>query len=85
MYISDATVIVHDPLWKRELVIEKAGSLATVVWNPWIEKSKRLADLPDEAYPEFLCIEAANAGEDVITVAPGQEHLLMQRIEVRKL
>lgn len=85
MYISDATVIVHDPLWKRELVIEKAGSLATVVWNPWIEKSKRLADLPDEAYPEFLCIEAANAGEDVITVEPGHEHLLMQRIEVRKL
>lgn len=85
MYISDATVIVHDPLWKRELVIEKAGSLATVVWNPWIEKSKRLADLPDEAYPEFLCIEAANAGEDVVTLQPGQEHLLMQRIEVRKL
>ncbi|WP_395753427.1 D-hexose-6-phosphate mutarotase [Prosthecobacter sp.] len=85
MYISDATVIVHDPLWKRELVIEKAGSLATVVWNPWIEKSKRLADLPDEAYPEFLCIEAANAGEDIITIEPGHEHLLMQRIEVRKL
>lgn len=85
MYISDATVIVHDPLWKRELVIEKAGSLATVVWNPWIEKSKRLADLPDEAYPEFLCVEAANAGEDVITVQPGHEHLLTQRIEVRKL
>ncbi|MBB5030920.1 D-hexose-6-phosphate mutarotase [Prosthecobacter vanneervenii] len=85
MYISDATVIVHDPLWKRELVIEKAGSLATVVWNPWIEKSKRLADLPDEAYPEFLCIEAANAGEDVVTVQPGHEHLLTQRIEVRKL
>ncbi len=85
MYISDATVIVHDPLWKRELVIEKAGSLATVVWNPWIEKSKRLTDLPDDAYPEFLCIEAANAGEDVVTVQPGQEHLLMQRVEVRKL
>lgn len=85
MYISDSTVIVHDPLWKRELVIEKAGSLATVVWNPWIEKSTRLADLPDEAYPEFVCIEAANAGDDVITVQPGHEHLLMQRIEVRKL
>ncbi len=85
MYISDATVIVHDPLWKRELVIEKAGSLATVVWNPWIEKSKRLADLPDEAYPEFICVEAANAREDVVTVQPGHEHLLTQRIEVRKL
>lgn len=85
MYISDATVIVHDPIWGRELVLEKAGSLATVVWNPWIEKSKRLADLPDDAYPEFLCVEAANAGEDVVSIEPGHEHLLMQRIEVRKL
>ena len=85
LYASDAPVIVHDPAWKREFIIEKGGSLATVVWNPWIEKSKRLADLPDEAYPEFLCIEAANAGEDVVTVMPGQEHLLMQRIDVRKL
>lgn len=85
LYVSDATIIVHDPKWGREILLEKGGSLATVVWNPWIEKSKRLADLPDEAYPEFLCIEAANAGEDVVEVAPGHEHLLMQRIDVRKI
>ncbi len=85
LYISDATIIVHDPKWGRELVIEKAGSLTTVVWNPWVEKSLRLADLPDDAYPEFLCVEAANAGEDVVEVAPGCEHFLMQRIEVRRI
>jgi glucose-6-phosphate 1-epimerase len=90
LYASDATLIVHDPGRKdpdfaREIVIEKAGSLSTVVWNPWIEKSRRLADLPDDAYPDFLCIEAANAGEDVLTVEPGGEHLLMQRISVRRL
>lgn len=85
LYASDATIIVHDPKWGREIILEKAGSLATVVWNPWIEKSKRLSDLPDEAYPEFLCIEAANAGADVIEVPPGGQHLLMQRIDVRRL
>jgi glucose-6-phosphate 1-epimerase len=85
LYCSDAAVLVEDPGFARELIVEKAGSLATVVWNPWIEKSRRLADLPDEAYPGFLCIEAANAGEDVIPVAPGAEHLLMQRVRVRRL
>ncbi len=85
LYASDATIIVHDPKWGREIILEKGGSLATVVWNPWIEKSKRLADLPDEGYPEFLCIEAANAGEDFVEVAPGHQHLLMQRIDVRRI
>jgi glucose-6-phosphate 1-epimerase len=85
LYASDAAVIVHDTLFQRELRIEKSGSLSTVVWNPWIEKSKRLSDLPDEAYPEFVCVETANAGEDTITLQPGESHLLFTRLCVRSL
>ncbi|MBK8094049.1 MAG: D-hexose-6-phosphate mutarotase [Verrucomicrobiaceae bacterium] len=85
LYASDATVIVNDPVMARELRIEKSGSLSTVVWNPWIEKSTRLADLPDDAYPEFVCVETTNAGEDSITLAPDESHLLFTRICVRSL
>ena len=85
LYASDATVIVDDPALGRELRIEKAGSLSTVVWNPWIEKSKRLPDLPDDAYPEFVCVETCNAGEDIITLQPGGSHLLFARVCVRSL
>jgi glucose-6-phosphate 1-epimerase len=85
LYISDAAVIVHDPVWERELRIEKSGSLSTVIWNPWIEKSKRLSDLPDEAYPEFVCVETVNAGEDIVTVAPASTHLLFTRLCMRML
>ena len=59
--ISDAAVEVDDVAGARTLVIEKSGSRSTVVWNPWIEKVKRLADLPDGDYPRFLCIEPTNA------------------------
>ena len=84
LYISDATVEVEDVAGSRTLVIEKAGSRSTVVWNPWIEKSKRLSDLPGDAYPRFLCVEAANAGEDSITLKAGGEHRLVTRLRVRR-
>ena len=85
LYTSDSTVEVTDPQGGRILVIEKSGSRSTVVWNPWIEKSKRLADLPNDAYFGFLCVEAANAGEDIVTVLPGGRHTLATRLRVRSL
>ena len=82
VYQSSAEVRVNDPEWKRDIVITKRGSAATVVWNPWIDKSKRLADLPDEDYHDFLCIEAANAGVDRIHLQPGGEHVLATHLAV---
>jgi glucose-6-phosphate 1-epimerase len=75
-YVSTGTVTVEDPALGRVITVEKEGSGTTVVWNPWIEKSKRLADLPDEAYHQFLCIEAANAGEAAVTIEPGASHVI---------
>ena len=82
VYLADGDVRVADPVWQRTLDIDKSGSRATVVWNPWIEKSKRLADLPDDAYHDFLCIEAANTSGDVVRLAPQGTHLLRQMVRV---
>ena len=82
VYLADGDVRVVDPVWHRTLDIDKSGSRATVVWNPWIEKSKRLADLPDDAYHDFLCIEAANTSGDVVRLAPQGTHLLRQMVRV---
>ncbi len=81
-YDSSAKVTVHDEINKRQLVVTSAGSRCTVVWNPWIEKSRTLSDMPDEDYQRFVCIETANAWKDIILLAPGQSHELSTRIEV---
>lgn len=83
-YESKETVRLLDKAGGRTIVVEKSGSRATIVWNPWIEKSKRLSDLPDDAYPYFVCIEAANAVPDVIAMPPGKEHVLSQRLRVTR-
>lgn len=55
--------------------MSKFGSRSTVVWNPWTGAAD-MADVPDDGYREFICIEAANAGDDIVSIAPGGEHRL---------
>lgn len=80
IYRSTATVEIEDRKLGRVIRVEKGGSGSTVVWNPWIDKAKAIGDMPDEDYLGFVCVETANAWEDVITVAPGSEHELWTRI-----
>jgi glucose-6-phosphate 1-epimerase len=83
LYDSRDTVRLMDRKGRRTVVVDKGGSRATVVWNPWIEKSQRLSDLPDDAYPFFVCIEAANAGHQIINLGPGEVHTLSQRLRLQ--
>jgi glucose-6-phosphate 1-epimerase len=83
----DATepVTIADPGWRRRVVIEKQGSASTVVWNPWTEKAKRLADLGEEAWPHFVCVEPANAAENAVTVEPGAVHTMGVKVRLETL
>ncbi|KAI9042598.1 D-hexose-6-phosphate mutarotase [Aspergillus affinis] len=41
--------------------ITREGLSDVVVWNPWIEKAKGIADFgPDEAYKNMICVEAGS-------------------------
>jgi len=73
---TDATCVIDDPVLDRRIVIAKAGSRTTVVWNPWAEKAKQIVDFGDDEYLSMVCVETANADKDVATVAPGGEHRL---------
>jgi len=81
-YGTSNPVTVHDAGWNRKITISKRNSLTTVVWNPWIEKAAALGDLPDAAYWDFLCVEAANARHDTRIVAPGETHCLATTLSV---
>ena len=76
---TDACVI-EDPAWLRRVRIAKQGSRTTVVWNPWVEKAKRMADFGDDEYPQMICVETANADGDAVRLAPGGVHELAAEI-----
>ena len=79
---SSHTVSIYDPTWNRSIFIDKIGSKSTVIWNPWIDKAKSLADLDDEEYKKFVCVETANARADVHHLAPNESHTLSTQITV---
>lgn len=82
LYRGGGPVTIHDDANARQIIVHTRGSKSTVVWNPWIEKSKTLKDLPNEAYKNFLCVETANADKDTITLEPGESHTLGATIEL---
>lgn len=81
-YRTAGEIRIKDEAWGRVISVQGTGSNTAVVWNPWIEKSKTLSDLPDEDYRKFLCVETANAWQDVVTIPSGGEHVLATRVRV---
>ena len=53
------------------IALSQSGFTDTVVWNPWIEKTRTLVDCAPSDYLEFVCIEAALAHRAQL-LEPGQ-------------
>lgn len=77
---TDATCTIVDPALNRTIIVEKSGSQSTVVWNPWIDKAARMSDFGDAEYKKMVCIEAANAAQNTLTLAPSGRHTLATTI-----
>jgi glucose-6-phosphate 1-epimerase len=66
--------LVIDPVFNQVLRIAKKGSNVTVVWNPGEETSANIEDMTSDGFQEFVCVEAVNAYNDCISLAPGEIH-----------
>ena len=76
---------LHDPVLQRCITLQTSGNRSLVVWNPGESGIAAIADAPADAWRDFVCLEAANAGEDVIALAPGERHVLAQTLLVSAL
>lgn len=77
VYFNTADVMHIAEHSGRKIRLHSTGSASAVVWNPWLEKSLTMSQMPKEAYKKFLCVETANAASDTIHLTPGEQHNLL--------
>jgi glucose-6-phosphate 1-epimerase len=78
-HISDC--IIDDFGYDRKIRVAKKGSKVTVVWNPW-ESAKNFSDMVDDGYKTMICVEAVNAYNDMVSLAPGKTFSVSTKISV---
>ncbi len=44
-----------------------------MVWNPWIDKSRRMEDFGDGDYTDMVCVETGTV-ENTVTLLPGETY-----------
>jgi len=75
---------IDDPVLRRVIVVEKEGSDTTVVWNPWIEKNRTIADMAPDDWQGMLCLETANALDNAVVLPVGGVHRMRTTIRVEE-
>jgi glucose-6-phosphate 1-epimerase len=79
--VNEEPIIVTDVNYNRKIAVTNHGNDSVVVWNPWINKSAKLEDMPNDDYRSMICIESAITANKGILVKAGQSHRLSTSIK----
>ncbi|HEX6592781.1 MAG TPA: D-hexose-6-phosphate mutarotase, partial [Moraxellaceae bacterium] len=63
---------IHDEATGRRIHITAPDCRSAIVWNPWQDKTARLADMAPEAWEGMVCVECGNVGPDEVRLEPGE-------------
>ncbi len=69
LYDTPAALVLSDG--ERDIELSMTGFDQWMVWNPGADGARALADLPDEAWRHFICIEPVRVDQPV-ELAPGE-------------
>ncbi|KAJ3106611.1 hypothetical protein HDU97_005976 [Phlyctochytrium planicorne] len=69
--IRTPELVIHDGT-AAPIKLAVSGFNDIVVWNPWVEKAKAMADFNDDGFLHMVCVEAGKVSAPVV-LAPGKE------------
>jgi glucose-6-phosphate 1-epimerase len=79
---TEASVAIHDPAGHRTIHLDKHGSRTTVVWNPAPLLTPGFADLAQDSWRRFVCVETVNCSDNRLQLAPGASHTTAMTLRV---
>jgi D-hexose-6-phosphate mutarotase len=82
---STGPVEILDPRLGRRILVEKQGSASTVLWNPWVAKSRQMPDFGDEEYERMICVESGNVAASSLSLPPGGSATLTVKLSSETL
>jgi glucose-6-phosphate 1-epimerase len=82
IYLSkNPELLLIDNALNRQIQLHMQGATNTVEWNPWEQASAKLADLTEDDFHHFICVEAGNISTGVC-IQPGDDFSLHYSISV---
>ncbi len=69
-------LVIEDRLLNRKIRVTATNSKTAIVWNPGADVAAKMADLGDRDYENFVCLETANAANEIIEVSAGNQYIL---------
>lgn len=65
----------------KTLTIVGSNLTEAVLWNPWVDKTRGMSDMPEDGYRRFVCVEHGRIIEKP-TIQPGGEFTGTQTITI---
>ena len=79
------TLTIEDSSLERKIEVTATNSKTAIVWNPGAEISASMADLGEKDYLNFVCVETANAANETVEVAAGEQYKMSATYTVEQL
>ncbi len=77
-------IVIDDVARGRKLRVQPVNSESSVVWNPWVAKSERMADFGNEEYHRMCCVETARIGHNRISIEAGESETVTVTISTQE-
>ena len=86
MDINNKDIVLTDKTKEKykQITIKRNNFIDVVLWNPWIDKAKRMNDFGDDEYNNMVCIEPGSVAKPVI-LKPGESKTYNQTLIPSKL